>query len=213
MKFKLFPNWPLKVLHRTLENPHTFNAVIKIFGIGGRGRALHEFIHKTVVEEANQAVLEIGSGTGQFQEHFVAHADSYIAIDVNIDYLFHSRKENGRPHFVCCSSISLPFRSKSFDRVFALFMFHHLSDQEALGTLGEIKRCLKASGKLIIVDPFRDQRPWDVLGKVLVRVDRGRWIRHRRELENLLQRTTFSNFSEDKLPRSWPYDMSIYKVG
>lgn len=91
-------------------------------------------------------------------------------------------------------------------------MFHHLSNEEALSTLWEIKRCLRSNGKLIIVDPFRDQKQWDLFGKLLVRVDRGRWIRHRIDFEDILNQATFSEFSEDKVSRSWPYDISIYKA-
>jgi len=81
-----------------------------------------------------------------------------------------------------------------------------------LSTLSEIRRCLKPNGKFILVEPFRDQKRWDWLGKFLVRFDRGRWIRHRNKFEHMLRQAGFPEFVEGKLPRSWPYDISVYKV-
>ncbi|HYA90801.1 MAG TPA: class I SAM-dependent methyltransferase [Thermodesulfobacteriota bacterium] len=205
-------NGLMKILHRTLENPHIFNAVVSLFGVGGRGKALHGFLGRIIAQEATETILEIGCGTGQFQKHFLNTANFYVAIDINLEYLNHCLRIDHRPHFALSTSVCLPFKSQMFNTVFALFMLHHLSDDEMLRTLREIKRCLKPNGKLILVEPFRDQRKWDWFGKFLVRFDRGRWIRHRNKFEHMLRQAGFPEFVEGKLPRSWPYDISVYKV-
>jgi len=202
----------MRILHRALENPYIFNAVVRLFSAGGRGKALQEFLGQIITREATETVLEIGCGTGQFQKYFVSNANFYAAIDINLEYLNHCSKIDRRPHFALSTSVYLPFKSHMFNTVFALFMLHHLSDDEMLGTLSEVRRCLKPNGKLILVEPFRDQRRWDWFGKLLVRFDRGRWIRHRDKFEHMLRQAAFSEFVEDKLPRSWPYDISVYQV-
>lgn len=113
----MFADRLMKVLYRTLENPQIFNIVVKVFSIGGRGKALQEFISKLIATEATQTVLELGCGTGQFLEHFIVSANFYVAIDINLDYLFHCSRIDNQPHFVLCSSVSLPFRSHIFDTV------------------------------------------------------------------------------------------------
>lgn len=205
-------NGLMKILHRTLENPRIFNAVVRLFSFGGRGKALQEFLGAIIAQEATETVLEIGCGTGQFQKHFLNNANFYVALDINLEYLKHCLRIDHRPHFALSTSVYLPFKAHIFNTVFALFMLHHLSDDEMLGTLREIRRCLKQNGKLILLEPFRDQRRWDWFGKFLVRVDRGRWIRHRNKFEHMLRQAAFSEFVESKLPRSWPYDISVYKV-
>src|SRR5262249_52356698 len=46
----------------------------------------------------------------------------------------------------------LPYPGASFDRVFSSFMFHHLSADEKEPTLREVRRILKPSGSLHLLD-------------------------------------------------------------
>lgn len=52
---------------------------------------------------------------------------------------------------VACSAYELPFCDRSLDRIFLLFVCHHLGRLERF--LEEADRCLKPGGELVIVDP------------------------------------------------------------
>jgi SAM-dependent methyltransferase len=50
-----------------------------------------------------------------------------------------------------CSAWELPFRNASLDRIFLMFVFHHLGKIEAF--LNEARRCLRPGGEMVIIDP------------------------------------------------------------
>lgn len=52
---------------------------------------------------------------------------------------------------VVCSAYALPFPDASLDRIFLLFVTHHLGRMEAF--LNECRRCLKPEGEVVIIDP------------------------------------------------------------
>ncbi len=49
-------------------------------------------------------------------------------------------------------SFDLPYPDKTFDRVVSSLLFHHLTRENRLRTLGEVKRVLKPSGEFDIAD-------------------------------------------------------------
>lgn len=51
---------------------------------------------------------------------------------------------------VVCSAAYLPFKEKSLDRLFLMFVCHHLSRLDLF--LYEAKRCLKPGGEIVIID-------------------------------------------------------------
>lgn len=52
---------------------------------------------------------------------------------------------------ISCSAYALPFKNKSVDRVFLMFVCHHLGEINKF--LDEAYRCLKPGGEMVIVDP------------------------------------------------------------
>lgn len=82
-------------------------------------------------------MLEIGAGISPLKSHI----PSLICSDVvRFDWLD-----------LACSAYELPFADQSLDRVFAMFVLHHLGRLETF--LDEVRRCLKPGGELVIQDP------------------------------------------------------------
>ena len=168
------------------------------------------FLDEIFVEECLGTVLEIGSGTSQFNELFERYLPSYVATDINREYIKVSKKRLRNTHFTICSSQQLPFPRNSFDRVFALFMFHHLTDDEVRSSLKEVCHCLKDDGKLVLVDPFLPSSRLNLLGWILGKIDRGRHVRKRTHLLELFEEIDSFKWSEIVFKEAWPYDMSVY---
>ena len=57
----------------------------------------------------------------------------------------------------------LPFQDAAFDAVSASLFFHHLEDRDKLAVLGEIHRCVKPGGTLVLAD-------WDKASSLLRRM-------------------------------------------
>lgn len=200
----------LKQFNKTFEKPFLLNLISKIFSIGGRKRRLDDFISEIFEKECRGEVLEIGSGTGQFCHQYLKYVNTFTATDVNLDYLLYSKKEVKTIRYVVCDSSMLPFPSDRFDRIFALFMFHHLSCKMSLSSLRELNRCLREHSKIVIMDPFVPENKFDLIGWLLANIDRGRWIRKRGEFCKLLKQAELTIEDEIKIDGSWPYNMWTY---
>lgn len=111
--------------------------------------------------KAQRLAVDIGCGTGYtamvFQSHF-----RMVGADVSRDAL---RLSQGRGLTHLCqidmTEFSLPFKSDSFDLVFALDVIEHIEDD--VRALKECGRILKDSGLLIVTVPafMALWSPWD----------------------------------------------------
>jgi SAM-dependent methyltransferase len=108
---------------------------------------LCEYLQKDV--PANGAVLELGGGYCYFINHIRA-AKKHV-----VD-LYEDIREHAAPgvmtHVQSCTSLP-GFLSGSLDTVFASNLFEHLTREELLQTLAEVRRVLRPGGRLLIVQP------------------------------------------------------------
>lgn len=198
-------------LYKFLENPFCYRLVVRIFSMGGRARKIGEFIDQVMARECRGRILEVGSGTSQFRETFLKYVDNYVITDINFHYLHFSQSIfPGLGHAVCDAAV-LPFPAGTFDRIFSVALFHHLSDQQALDSLKEMKLCLKPGGKIVIVDLFQTEKRWDLVSRAVSRLDRGQFIRPRASMLALIRQA--GNFEVEEhhgVPGEWPYSISAY---
>jgi len=92
-------------------------------------------------------VLDLGAGTGAFQEPFTAAGGIYSGVDADND----SRDHN----IVRCNIAKevLPFSDDSFELVFCKMVIEHLTVFELPFVLTEAKRVLTSTGRLILITP------------------------------------------------------------
>lgn len=108
----------------------------KIMGI-----LYHEYC-RPFRESANRAsknakMLEIGSGVSPLKEFIPALISTDLSFCPWLD--------------LTSSAYTLPFKNNSLDRLFLMFVFHHLGRVEEF--LNEAYRCLKLGGEIVIIDP------------------------------------------------------------
>lgn len=117
-------------------------------------RALMEQTHI----EPKHRVLDLGCGTGTFaifikQNHPQAEV---VGIDGDSKILEIARAKSGRVamdvRFDQGMSFDLPYADNSFDRVVSTLFFHHLTRENKLKTLGEVKRILNPAGEFHVAD-------------------------------------------------------------
>ncbi|MFH1035196.1 MAG: class I SAM-dependent methyltransferase [Pseudomonadota bacterium] len=86
---------------------------------------------------AGAVMLEVGAGAGLLKKHLPRVISSDLMAAPWLDLV--------------CSAYQLPFGPQSLDRVFLLFVCHHLGRMEEF--LNEAYRCLKPGGEMVVVDP------------------------------------------------------------
>ena len=198
-------------LYKFLENPFCYRMVVKIFSMGGRARKIAGFIDQIMGRECRGLILEVGSGTSQFRDMFLRYVNNYVITDINFQYVQYSKSNHPSLWHVLCDAAVLPFSAATFDRVFSLYLFHHLSDQQTLDSLKEVQLCLKPGGKIIIVDLFQTEKRWDFVSRAVSWLDRGQYVRPRAVMLALIKKA--GNFQVEEhhgVPGEWPYSMSAY---
>ncbi|MFZ2088600.1 MAG: methyltransferase domain-containing protein, partial [Desulfobaccales bacterium] len=131
--------------------------------------------------------------------------------DINYQYLQYSKSNHRTLWHVLCDATLLPFLPSTFDRIFSLFLFHHLSDLQTLDTLKEMQICLKPDGKIVIVDLFQTEKRWDLVSRAVSRLDRGQYVRPRQSMLGLINQAGKFQVEERRgAPGEWPYSLSTY---
>jgi len=198
-------------LYKLLEHPFCYRLVVRIFSMGGRARKIAGFIDQLMARECQGLVLEVGSGTSQFRDIFLKYIDNYVITDINFQYVQYSKNNYQALWHVLCDAARLPFHAAAFDRIFSLYLFHHLSDQQTLDCLKDMQLCLKPGGKIIIVDLFQTERQWDMVSRTVAWLDRGEYVRPRASMRSLIERSgKFQVEEHHGVPGEWPYSMSAY---
>ncbi|HVF11276.1 MAG TPA: methyltransferase domain-containing protein [Abditibacteriaceae bacterium] len=104
----------------------------------------------------NQALLEIGCGTGGFLAAAVPRFKQVVGCDIAFRWLVIARERHRalglEIPLVCCCAEALPFRDNQFDLVVAENVIEHVKDQTA--TIKECRRVLNG-GVLFLTTPNR----------------------------------------------------------
>ncbi len=117
---------------------------------------------KALVEQAkikaNHRVLDLACGTGTLTI-LIKNTQPQAAVvgidgDAKILEIAKTKaKESGvEIQFDKGMSFDLPYEDESFDRVVSSLFFHHLTRENKLKTLREVKRVLKSNGEFHIAD-------------------------------------------------------------
>lgn len=116
------------------------------------------------------AILDIGCGNGRLYQMFANLSTTYTGIDQSEGLIEKAREKFPEAKFVVAPMTELPLEDASFDVIYCIAAFHHLSTEELrLQALGEMKRVLKPGGKVIMTN-WNAQSNWAV-----AKVKKGDW--------------------------------------
>lgn len=161
------------------------------FGIYRRRMAL---MRKWGLPRRGESMLDLGCGIGQFS---TLATGAYLGIDHSQQYIDHARGRYGGAEraFRVVDAAQLVHEGARFDLVLMVDFLHHLSDEQVLGVLGNVRRL--ARDRIVSFEPELYQT--NPIGQWIIDHDRGDHIRPLTDLEGLLNRGGLRVVRSDEL--------------
>lgn len=135
-------------------------------------------VRKRRLNAAEGIVLEIGCGSGENFKHYRDSVERVIATEPDRHMIPHALKLGAEAgielEIVLAAAEALPFDDASFDTVVSTLVLCSVADPDR--ALGEIRRVLRADGRLIFFEHVRSEseklgvwqdrldRPWQIFG-------------------------------------------------
>lgn len=191
---------------KLLDNPFFYDLSQKVLSLIAFGNTGIPNCLKNNIP-ANAKILDVGCGTARYAKLFPEA--NYTGVDISQEYIKKAKKQFPDKTFMVMDAAELKFENQTFDAVFAVGMFHHLSDEKALKAASEMVRVCKKEGVVLIIDPVL-AHPLNLPGRILFGLDRGA---HRRSFEQLLKLISQESFVplNPSLPRSFPYRVAAFR--
>jgi SAM-dependent methyltransferase len=156
-------------------------AVFHYGRLAGNGYAAQRAVARALDARPGERVLDVGCGTGGF---CVAVPGQYVGIDLDADYVAFARWRwgNASRRFEVARLDALD-AEKGFDGAMLVNALHHMSDVDARAVLASLVHLVRR--RLVVVDA--DPEPSNAFQALLLRYDRGDYIRPRRAQRALIQ--------------------------
>ena len=175
------------MLNKLLGKPTIYNMSQSAVTLGKD--PIVKWLRKMVSPGREDLVLDVGCGTGKYSEVFQCN---YFGIDCSPEYIDYARKYH-KGNFSVMDASCLEFPDKMFNYIMIVGVLHHLPDNKVAGIISEIKRVCKQGGRIIIMEPVYPTSKFNIVGYLLRRLDRGKYIRKPEQLAGM-----FSSFSSSE---------------
>jgi len=130
-------------------------------------------IEKYFSPNSEKIILDLGCGTGEFSVFF--NPATYTGVDIEKNYIDFARK-NYQGSFSVEDATNLSFENDYFDGVAILGVLHHLDDIKCREIFAQIKRVLKPSGTILIMEDV-DGPEDSFFTRLIHSYDKGKHIR------------------------------------
>jgi 2-polyprenyl-3-methyl-5-hydroxy-6-metoxy-1,4-benzoquinol methylase len=162
---------------------------------------------KNFIKNKNNYILDIGCGTADILESIPNNY--YYGFDISQNYINYAKNKfyKNNYHF-----FNEKFNQNSikklpkFDFVILFGILHHLSNIEINSLCFNVKKVLKKSGVILIVDPVLIKKQ-NFISKLLIKLDRGKNIKNFNEYNKTLKKhfkkITYKITHQKFIPYTW----------
>lgn len=170
-----------QLLYGLLDHPAIYRLSQLIFAPGAERLLVRRLDRLTRQLSVNGCILDVGCGPSSWLRKLGGHP---VGLDICQPYSAAYLKGGGMA--VTGSAISLPFATSSFDGVWSIGVFHHLPDAMVRQAMAEMMRVCTPGGHVVVLDAVLPQSWCRPIASLVRRLDRGKFMRNKAALENLL---------------------------
>lgn len=175
--------------------------------LAGEGhKVIKDYLINKIPKTARK-ILDQGCGTGEYSLLF--KGVKFYGIDNNPKDIEYAGKNFKGNFFIGSADRMKAFKSNFFDVVFAVGLHHHLNDKQACEAVNEALRVVKKKGRVIIVDAMLPKEKLNIIGLILRKLDRGRFVRRIEETLKLLPLKSRYNY---RILSSFPFDYICIEI-
>jgi ubiquinone/menaquinone biosynthesis C-methylase UbiE len=182
-------NWPVNGLPATLagRTRKVYDRLAAVYPMSTmlfHSRAHRRALHASGLEDGMK-VLEVATGSGEMFRRIVrANAQgTTIGVDLSPNMAARTQRTARRKYpsaVTYCQAVDarhMPFRSETFDAVFACYLLELLCADDIVSTLGEFRRVLRDGGNLTMVLIGQNTAMFNAIYRVLGKVAPAFWGR------------------------------------
>jgi ubiquinone/menaquinone biosynthesis C-methylase UbiE len=213
--------WPATGLPATLaeRTRRVYDRLAAVYPVSTM--LFHSRAHRCALEISGirdgMRVLEVATGSGEMFRRLVrANAGgSTIGVDLSPNMAAMTQRAarrrfpSARAHCHAVDARQMPFRSESFDAIFACYLLELLSADDIVRTLGEFRRVLRDRGSLTMVLIGQNTALFNGVYRVLGKVAPAFWGRQvERRAPELIESVRF-RILEDRVVRQTFYPSRV----
>lgn len=170
-----------KIKDLILDRPAFFRLFLRI--VTRDWRSYRQVIAEEICLQEDERLLDIACGPATLSELFPKA--SYLGIDINPGYVSQGQKLGYC--LQCMDALNPGFADETFDHILIVAFIHHLPDNKVRRLLSQVKRVLRTEGRVVVIENMQITSKWNLLGRFLVSLDRGRYIRTQAQYADLLK--------------------------
>jgi 2-polyprenyl-3-methyl-5-hydroxy-6-metoxy-1,4-benzoquinol methylase len=162
---------------------------------------------KNIIKNKNNYILDIGCGTADILESIPNN--HYYGFDISKNYINYAKNKflNNNYHFFNEKFNQNAIKNlPKFDFVILFGILHHLSNIEINNLFVNIKKVLKKSCVILIVDPVLIEKQ-NFISRLLIKLDRGKNIKNFKEynitLKKHFRKVTYKITHQKFVPYTW----------
>lgn len=180
------------MIKNLLKHPFLYESLMRLLG-GVKCRNI--IINDYMVLNPGAELLDLGCGPAEILSCVNCNVH-YTGIDASEDYIHAAQKKFSEQQFICTTFDNDTKLNGKFDIVLAIGLIHHLDDETSRNLIINASKVLKDGGKLITFDNvlYKGQG-W--LNRLIIKQDRGNFIRNLRDYSILFPQNSFSEIQFD----------------
>jgi len=191
-----------KLIDKFLSNPFVYILLQKLM----RGNIFEKVIRKECNQNYNSYILDLACGVGLYADLF--NSKNYMGVDLDEKYIQYAQNKYPNKVFKVMDVRHINIKDSIFDTIIAVGLIHHLSDDDAFQTLKGMKNVSKKNGQIIIIDMIPPCSNYNIIGNVLISLDRGIHVRKMNDFINLF--STLFIVSKQYTIKRWPNEFCVF---